>query len=81
MTYIGNSEPQPLSVGGKQISRRPGKSWEDAKDQVQHTTPQALLVVGDMALSAQVSSRLPLGYYEHPTRTIQQLAQQLNRVR
>ncbi len=56
MTYIGNSEPQPLSVGGKQISRRPGKSWEDAKDQVQHTTPQALLVVGDMALSAQVSS-------------------------
>lgn len=56
VTYIGNPEPQSLWVGGKQICRRPGELWADFKDRVERTAPQELFAVGDMTVSAQVSS-------------------------
>ena len=56
VTYIGNPEPQSLWVGGKQISRRPGESWEDFMDRVERTAPQELFAVGDMTVSARASS-------------------------
>ena len=56
VTYIGNPEPQYLWVGGVQISRRLGESWEDFKDRVERNAPQELFAVGDMTVSAQVSS-------------------------
>lgn len=48
VTYTGNPEPQCLWVGGVQISRRMGESWEDFKDRVERTAPQELFAVGEM---------------------------------
>ncbi len=56
VTYTGNPEPQCLWVGGVQISRRMGESWEDFKDRVERTAPHNLFAVGDMTVSAQASS-------------------------
>jgi len=56
VTYIGNPEPQCLWVGGVQISRRLGESWEDFKDRVERTAPHDLFALGDLTVSAQVSS-------------------------